>query len=159
MAWVAFFALFAYWGFVWFLRHLFGRGSHTYTYGYPREDVSVPPVVAGSEAAAPAQPTPAGYRAWVQSPHNRLTRVSLLLGELVLLLLGALVLNTIGQGSTRIVMILCWVYFGFAVFWSIFEAAKESPIARFVFGLVCYAIVLAIGIMAFVNGFYTNYRR
>lgn len=44
-------------------------------------------------------------------------------------------------------------YFGFAVFWSIFEAARESQIARLLFGMIFYGIILAIGSLSFVHGF------
>ncbi|KAI8071573.1 hypothetical protein BC940DRAFT_234230 [Gongronella butleri] len=163
MAWIAFFALLAYWAFVWFVRHLFGRGYYAYPYtttattAYARED-PLPAAASTVPAAAGDQQPPQQQMPQPPQPQPiRLTRVSTVLGELVLLLLGVLVLNTIGQGSTRIVMILTWVYFGFAVFFSIFEAAKESPMARFLFGLIFFGIAMAIGILSFVYGFHTSY--
>lgn len=44
-------------------------------------------------------------------------------------------------------------YFGFAVFWSIFEAARESHIARFIYAAIFYGIALAIAGLAFRRGF------
>ncbi|KAI8077881.1 uncharacterized protein BX664DRAFT_369559 [Halteromyces radiatus] len=151
MYWVAFFSLLAYWGLVWFLRHVFGDGH--YSSGVNTRTTE--------DGVAVPQNTDAtgGYRGWIQRPgtsnaHNRLTRASQVLGDLILMLLSVLVLNTIGQSRTRIVMILTWVFFGFAVFWSIFEAAKESHVARFLFGMIFYGIVLAIGILSFTHGFH-----
>ncbi|KAI8332864.1 hypothetical protein BC941DRAFT_473902 [Chlamydoabsidia padenii] len=140
MYWIAFFVLVAYWGFLWFLRHVFGDGHQNARNAVPTEE----------EAPAPPQATNGG-----STKQNRLTRASQVLGDLTLMLLSVLVLNTIGQGGTRIIMILTWVFFGFAVFWSIFEASKESHIARFIFGMLFYGIILAIGIISFQHGFHS----
>ncbi|CAO3590083.1 unnamed protein product [Absidia cylindrospora] len=160
MYWVAFFSLLAYWGLLWFLRHAFGDCHHQ------NEEESMPsiksPAGRTGEESAPPINAPTGYGRWVQHPdttnaHQRLGRASRVLGDLILMLLSVLILNTIGQGNSRIVMILTWIFFGFAVFWSIFEAAKESHLARFLFGMIFYGIMLAIGALAFIYGFHGYY--
>ncbi|CAO3598665.1 unnamed protein product [Absidia cylindrospora] len=104
MYWIAFFALLAYWGFLWFLRHVFGDGHQARSGATTAEE----------EVAAPPQNNTGGYSRWIRRPgttstHNRLTRASQVLGDLILMLLSVLVLNTVGQGSTRSIMILTWV--------------------------------------------------
>ncbi|KAL1926298.1 hypothetical protein VTP01DRAFT_5995 [Rhizomucor pusillus] len=157
LSWAAFFALWVYWGLLWFLRHAFGDGHQGP--GYPtrqQQDESIE----AAEGAAAHQPTATrgGWIGWMRRPrvahtHSRLSRASDVLRDLVLMLLSVLIPNTVGRGSTRPVMILSWIYFGFAVFWSIFEAARESHIARFIYAAIFYGIALAIAGLAFRRGF------
>ncbi|KAI8144257.1 hypothetical protein BJV82DRAFT_557183 [Fennellomyces sp. T-0311] len=160
--WIAFFALWAYWGLLWFLRHVFGDGHMAADYAPPADREAAVTGAEGDQAEQQQQPR-AGVitrmRGWVRKPHvsrthSRLSRASDVLRDLVLLLLSVLVLNTLGRGSTHTVMILAWVFFGFAVVWSIFEASYESHVARFIYGAIFYGIALAIGALAFKHGFH-----
>ncbi|CAO3667539.1 unnamed protein product [Umbelopsis ramanniana] len=133
-AWTAFFALWLLWGLFWFLRHAFGDGTQ------PAEEA------ADTEAAQKGR--------WhFGNSHHRINRSSEMLRDLVLLLLAALALNTFAGGISRAVMILSWIYFGFAVFWAVFEAAVEHHIARFIFAFVFYGIAIAIAALGYHNGF------
>ncbi|KAI7880521.1 hypothetical protein K492DRAFT_130010 [Lichtheimia hyalospora FSU 10163] len=151
LAWIAFFALWVYWGLIWFLRHAFGDEEQQESTTRQEGDAEA--------TAAGAGATGAGIRGWlgrrrVRRAHSRLSRASDVLRDLVLMLLSVLLLNTLGRGSTRTVMILAWVFFAFAVIWSIFEAAYESRIARFIYGAIFYGIALSIAALAFKHGFH-----
>ncbi|KAG2173715.1 hypothetical protein INT43_005135 [Umbelopsis isabellina] len=129
-AWTAFFALWLLWGLFWFLRHAFGDGHS---------------VDADAEANTKSR--------WqVGTPHSRLSRGSDVLRDLVVLLLAALAINTFAGGITHAVMILSWIFFGFAVFWAVFEAAVEHHIARFIFGFIFYGIAIAIAALGYRYG-------
>lgn len=58
MYWVAFFVLVAYWGFLWFLRHVFGDGHQNARNAVPTEE----------EAPAQPQANSGGYRRWIRRP-------------------------------------------------------------------------------------------
>ncbi|KAF7729316.1 hypothetical protein EC973_004572 [Apophysomyces ossiformis] len=149
--WVAFLSLWVYWGLFWFLRHVFGDGHMEYA---ARSE--------GTGTAAAEAPPTTGLRAWIRRPsvartHSRLNRASEILRDLVLMLLSVLILNTLARGGTRAVMILAWIFFGFAIFWSIFEASYEHHIARFVYAVIFYGIALAIAGISFRHGFHNIY--
>ncbi|KAH8549806.1 hypothetical protein BGW37DRAFT_558799 [Umbelopsis sp. PMI_123] len=135
LAWSAFFALWLLWGLFWFLRHAFGDGT---------------------QPAAEATDTEAAQKGrwhFGGSHHHRINRSSEMLRDLVLLLLASLALNTFAGGISRAVMILSWIYFGFAIFWAVFEAAIEHHIARFIFAFVFYGIAIAIAALGYHYGF------
>lgn len=75
-AWVAFFALWVYWGLLWFVRHAFGDGHRNADYGSARANAD------GDEAAAAAATTgttaaaATGWRGWVRKPRVVRTYVS-----------------------------------------------------------------------------------
>ncbi|KAJ2956327.1 hypothetical protein NQZ79_g7792 [Umbelopsis isabellina] len=143
-AWTAFFALWLLWGLFWFLRHAFGDAHQ---------------VDADAEANTKSRwhvgTTHAVYSNNPSILQSRLSRGSEVLGDLVVLLLAALAINTFAGGITHAVMILSWIFFGFAVFWAVFEAAVEHHIARFVFGLIFYGIAIAIAALGYRYGWQT----
>ncbi|GAB5585376.1 hypothetical protein Unana1_00276 [Umbelopsis nana] len=132
-AWTAFFALWLLWGFFWFVRHAFGDGHQT---------VETADTEIGQKG-----------RWHFGNTHSRLNRSGDVLRDLVLLLLAALALNTFAGGISKAVMILSWIFFGFAVFWAVFEAALEHHIARFVFAIIFYGIAIVIGALGYHYGF------
>ncbi|KAI8144143.1 hypothetical protein BJV82DRAFT_608481 [Fennellomyces sp. T-0311] len=146
LSWIAFFALWVFWGYFWFVRHVFGDGHQDVDYSGRDEAVEVNPV-------ANTAPRP-----WIRHPiavstHNRLTRATNVLHDLVLMLFSVLALNTFARGATRPVMIISWIFFAFAVFWTIFEASYEHHMARLFYGIIFYSLAIAIGALAFRDGF------
>ncbi|KAI7875512.1 hypothetical protein K492DRAFT_136394 [Lichtheimia hyalospora FSU 10163] len=146
LSWIAFFALWILWCLLWFLRHVFGDGHQGADYaGREEGDVAV-------------------NRPWIRHPlaiathvctylFSRLSRATDVLRDLVLMLFSMLALNTLARGVQRQVMILCWVFFAFAVFWTIFEASYEHHMARLLYGIIFFSLSLSIGALAFRDGF------
>ncbi|KAI8145659.1 hypothetical protein BJV82DRAFT_601768 [Fennellomyces sp. T-0311] len=137
LTWIAFFTLWVLWGFVYFLRHVFGEDSN--------------------EKPAPAEQDPetAAKKAKWQPQGafgSRLANAHRVLQENTLLLLSVLVLNTFGTGSTRAVMILSWIFFALTAVVSITEIGYGHRFIRFVYSAAFYGITLAIGGLAFARG-------
>jgi hypothetical protein len=96
-SWIAFFALWVLWGLTYFVRHAFGHDTNKATPATTEED---------PEASATKT---SKWKGGVHSFSDRLARAHEVLFENTLLLLSALVLNTLGAGATRAVMILSWM--------------------------------------------------
>ncbi|RUS18828.1 hypothetical protein BC937DRAFT_88296 [Endogone sp. FLAS-F59071] len=152
--WLAFFILWLLWGLTWFIRHVFPTGTAT------TADPAAGDAAAGNSVAPAATGTRSKWGiSGTGTRHNgdggiagRGNRAQDVLRDLVLLLLSALIFNTLAQGSTYAVEILTWIFLAFAIFWTLFEASYESRIARFVFGLVFFGITLAIFSIALAWG-------
>ncbi|GAA5800345.1 hypothetical protein HPULCUR_005772 [Helicostylum pulchrum] len=84
---------------------------------------------------------------------TRLNRTCNSLRDITLLLLSALVINTMARGGKRSVMILAWIYFVMAVIWSIYEMISSHHLARLSSSIVFYGICITIGAIAFQKGF------
>ncbi|CAO3648888.1 unnamed protein product [Cunninghamella blakesleeana] len=136
LQWIAFFTLWVLWGLVYAIRFTFSHDKPT-------------PVTEDTEAGTSEK------RRWVKQGGvtGRLDNAHRVLFENTLLLLSVLVLNTVGTASTRAVFILAWVYFAFTVVYAFTEIGLEHRFIRFVFSLVFYGVTLAIGGLAFSQGF------
>ncbi|KAF7727995.1 hypothetical protein EC973_006760 [Apophysomyces ossiformis] len=134
LTWIAFFTLWVLWGLVYFIRHVIG-------------DTDKP-------APAPQDPESASKPKWKPEGgfHSRLANAHRVLFENTLLLLSVLVLNTLGTASTRAVMILTWIYFAFTVVFAFSEIGVEHKFIRLVYSAIFYGITLAIGGLAFHQG-------
>ncbi|KAI8381217.1 uncharacterized protein BYT42DRAFT_565711 [Radiomyces spectabilis] len=136
LTWIAFFTLWVLWGLVYFLRHALSCCK--------------------DKGTAAAEDAEAGESKAKESKHHkigdRLANAHRVLFENTLLLLSVLVLNTLGAGSTRAVLILTWIYFGFTVIHAFTEIGVDHHFVRLFFNLVFYGITLAIGGLAFSHG-------
>jgi hypothetical protein len=88
-----------------------------------------------------------------QLRQTRLDNAHRVLFENTLLLFSVLALNTFATGSTRAVMILSWIFFAFTVVHAFTEVAVDHRFIRLAFSLVFYGVTLAIGGLAFAQGF------
>lgn len=106
--WIAFFSLWVLWGLVYFVRHVFA------------EDTSDKPAPADQPPSSSSQDPEAEAAAGTKDKKKlkwkpqgsfggRIANAHRVLFENTLLLLGVLILNTFGTGSTRAVMILAWM--------------------------------------------------
>ncbi|CAG8681949.1 1164_t:CDS:2 [Funneliformis caledonium] len=94
-----------------------------------------------------------GFAEIMDNGPRRAARIS---RDLLLGLLTALVINTLGRGagtgSGRAVEILTWIFVGLAIIWLLVEMAMDNKIIRFIFGFVEYSILLVIFILAYSSG-------
>lgn len=84
---------------------------------------------------------------------SRLANAHRVLFENTLLLLSVLVLNTFATGSTRAVMILTWFFLRSPSFMHSPKSGVEHRFIRLGFNLVFFGVTLAIGGLAFAQGF------
>ncbi|KAI8099976.1 uncharacterized protein BX664DRAFT_273562 [Halteromyces radiatus] len=137
LTWIAFFTLWVLWGLVYTIRFILGENNK-------------PTPQADAEAGA----TTSEKKTWNQGGFvGRLRNAHQVLFENTLLLLSVLVLNTLATGSTRAVMILAWIFFAFTVVHAFTEIGVEHRFVRLAFTLVFYGVTLAIGGLAFAQGF------
>ncbi|KAG2233920.1 hypothetical protein BDF21DRAFT_450440 [Thamnidium elegans] len=146
--WTAFYALCLYWGFFWFSRHIFGDGNN---HMFSREE-------AVHNLESDRNRNNRRHLAWTNSStaidiYTRLNRTCNSLRDITLLLLSALVINTMARGGKRSVMILAWIYFVMAVIWSIYEMISSHHLAKLSSSIVFYGICITIGAIAFQKGF------
>ncbi|RCH78422.1 hypothetical protein CU098_004204 [Rhizopus stolonifer] len=150
-SWIAFFTLWVLWGLSYFIRHAFGRT------GYPTNTTNAATAEDPEAQAATAGTTGKkkfGSGIMNSSMADRLARSHEILFENTLLLLSVLVLNTLGVGSTRAVMILAWIFFAFTALDAFTEIGVNHHFIRMVFNLLFFAITLAIGGLAFHYGWH-----
>ncbi|KAI8075596.1 hypothetical protein BDF21DRAFT_439438 [Thamnidium elegans] len=133
-SWIAFFALWVVWGLSYFLRHALGREKE--------QNVT---------ADAEANTNNKGWKNVNNSLSDRLRNSHEVLLENTLLLLSVLTLNTFAGGTTRAVMILCWVFFGFTIVNALTEVGIHHHFIRLAFNIIFYGVTLAIGGLAFAN--------
>ncbi|ORX58070.1 hypothetical protein DM01DRAFT_1333743 [Hesseltinella vesiculosa] len=138
LQWIAFLTLWVLWGLVYTIRFVLGEDNKT---AAAQPDAEA----AGGEKKAWA--ANGGFGARLANAHR-------VLFENTLLLLSVLVLNTLGNASTRAVMILTWIFFAFTVVAAFTEIGVEHRFVRLLFSLVFYGVTLAIGGLAFAQGFY-----
>ncbi|CAG8481733.1 11655_t:CDS:2 [Acaulospora morrowiae] len=72
--------------------------------------------------------------------------------DLLLGLLSALTVNTLGQGSGTAVEVLAWIYLGLAIIWLSAEMRTSNKIMRSAMGFLLFAILLTIFILAYARG-------
>ncbi|CAO3598296.1 unnamed protein product [Absidia cylindrospora] len=137
LTWISFFTLWVLWGLVYTIRFILGESDKP----TPQPD---------PEAAATSD-----KKKWTNQGGfaTRLANAHRVLFENTLLLLSVLVLNTFATGSTRAVMILSWIFFAFTVVHAFTEIGVEHRFIRLGFSLVFYGVTLAIGGLAFAQGF------
>ncbi|KAG2192406.1 hypothetical protein INT46_007885 [Mucor plumbeus] len=164
-SWIAFFTLWVLWGLVYFLRHAFGNDYANHTTTTTKTGTAAAPAVQDPEttvgggvpgdATATTATKQPRWRGADTSLRDRLRRTHEVLLENTLLLLSVLTLNTFGSGSTRAVMILAWIFFAFTVINAFTEVGIHHHFIRLVFNIVFYGVTLAIGGLAFSQGWHT----
>ncbi|KAK9703745.1 hypothetical protein K7432_010577 [Basidiobolus ranarum] len=114
--------------------------------------------VGSTESAHPAveSQTPASTTTTVAPTLStfggKVARAETLARNLFLTLLWVLVASTLGYGITRGSMIVAWLYFAFALIWIGVEFAISHPVSRVGFGVVQFALAIAIMSIAFRYG-------
>ncbi|KAL0077890.1 hypothetical protein J3Q64DRAFT_1766778 [Phycomyces blakesleeanus] len=145
-AWIAYFTLFVFWGLFYCLRHL-SKAERNHGPG-PEHDIEGRHTTEerhGSSEKVPAWKLKNGF-------HSPLKRAHRLAFENMMLLLTVLVLDTFGSGSGRAVMIIAWIYVGFTILISLTELMIDNRYYRFMYSLMFYGLTLAIGGLAFKQG-------
>ncbi|KAI9022815.1 hypothetical protein CLU79DRAFT_750902 [Phycomyces nitens] len=144
-AWIAYFTLFVFWGLLYCIRHLATAASNNGP--GPEHDIE------GRQATEEGHSNEK-TRAWKPKEgfHNPLMRAHRVAFENMLLLLTVLVLDTFGSGSGRAVMIISWIYVGFTVLISLTELVVDNRYYRFLYSIMFYGLTLAIGGLAFKQG-------
>ncbi|KAI8094872.1 uncharacterized protein B0P05DRAFT_523757 [Gilbertella persicaria] len=84
----------------------------------------------------------------------RVDRAHQLVKDALFSLLCLLVINSFARASTRAVMILAWFFVAFAVFWFVVELVVDNRYVRLLYSIVFYGLGLAIGGLAYKQGFY-----
>ncbi|KAI9484651.1 hypothetical protein BDB00DRAFT_854226 [Zychaea mexicana] len=137
LTWIAFFTQFVLLGAVYLLRHVVGDAEKTAA-------TSEDPETAAKKSALNLS-APDGFAA-------RVAHLYRVLQENTFLLLCVLVLNTFGNGSTRAVMIITWIYFAFTVVCAFSELIYANRFIRLGYSAIFYALTLAMGGLAFAQG-------
>ncbi|CAO3654087.1 unnamed protein product [Cunninghamella echinulata] len=145
--WIAFFTLWILWGLVYAIRFIFQSDKPG-----PAPENTVES--GGDPATGTTTKKPYIYRGGLRS---RLDNAHRVLFENTLLLLSVLVLNTVASASTRAVYILTWIYFAFTIVYAFTEIGLEHRFIRFIFSLIFFGVTLAIGGLAFSQGFYNDF--
>lgn len=162
-SWIAFFTLWVLWGLAYFLRHAFGNDHVNQTATTTKPGTAAVPtqqdpetaIGGGVEGDATTTNKPK-WKGFHTSLTDRLRRTHEVLFENTLLLLSVLTLNTFGSGSTRAVMILAWIFFAFTVVNAFTEIGVSHHFIRLIFNIVFYGVTLAIGGLAFSQGWNTT---
>ncbi|KAI7874920.1 hypothetical protein K492DRAFT_137172 [Lichtheimia hyalospora FSU 10163] len=142
--WIAFFTLWVLWGLVYVVRHAFVA-----------DDNEIKTVAATAPQDPETAATKHESKFWNPSTSpiaSRIIHVNRILHENTMLLLSVLVLNTFGNASTRAVMILTWIYFAFTVVFAFSELVYGNRFVRVGYNIIFYALTLAIGGLAFAQG-------
>ncbi|KAI9229313.1 MAG: hypothetical protein DHS80DRAFT_22479 [Piptocephalis tieghemiana] len=71
---------------------------------------------------------------------------------LTFMLTTVLLMNVASTGGMRGVQIIAWLFVAFGIIWTLIEMAIQNRLIRFGFGLVEYALALAIGALSFSKG-------
>ncbi|KAI8356658.1 hypothetical protein BD560DRAFT_492080 [Blakeslea trispora] len=150
-SWIAFFTLWVLWGISYFLRHAFGRTGY-YNNPTPNAAAQDPEAAAAGTGTATNKSKFGGVMH--SSMADRLARSHEVLFENTLLLLSVLVLNTLGVGSTRAVMILAWIFFAFTAVDAFTEVGVNHHFIRLFFNIMFFGVTLAIGGLAFHYGWH-----
>ncbi|KAI9284527.1 hypothetical protein BC943DRAFT_325851 [Umbelopsis sp. AD052] len=89
--------------------------------------------------------------------HNiflRMERSHHMLRDLMLMLLTVMTLNSFAKGLTSGAAIMGWIFFGFAVVFSVCESVVAHKYARLAYSLIFFGLALAIGGGGFAYGFW-----
>ncbi|KAL0140741.1 hypothetical protein V8B55DRAFT_1510060 [Mucor lusitanicus] len=155
VTWIAFMTLWVIWGLVWVVRSFFVGQT-------------VSPTTTNPEAAIATDAT--GAAATAETAHKnkfhmkapvmtgtfapRLERGYHVIKDALFALVCLLSMNTFARASTRAVMIITWFIVAVAVVWFILELIIDNRYARGLYAIVIYALGLAIGGLAYKQGFF-----
>ncbi|KAI8601728.1 hypothetical protein EDD21DRAFT_373775 [Dissophora ornata] len=118
------------------------------------EPVGVEPVnTAGvpTPAVAPRQSKPRLARTG-DNIRERMDRTHNLVRDLTLMLLLVVTLNTFGLGSGVTVLVLSWIYVGFAFLWAALMVTVDHRVIDVIFGVLETLLILAMLITAYAIG-------
>lgn len=139
--WIAFFTQWVLWGLVYVVRHALVADDSDNNKTASQD----PETVATKHESKFWNPS-------TSSIASRIVHVDRVLHENTMLLLSVLVLNTFGNASTRAVMILTWIFFAFTVVFAFSELLYGNRFVRIGYNTLFYALLLAIGGLAFAQG-------
>ena len=150
VTWIAFMTLWVIWGLIWVVRSFFvGQTTATTT------------VTTGPEAATTANdPEVAHKKFQIKTPAingtfaPRLERGYHVVKDALFSLVCLLSMNTFARASTRAVMIITWFIVAVALVWFVLELVIDNSYARGIYAIVIYALGLAIGGLAYKQGFF-----
>ncbi|KAI8580812.1 hypothetical protein K450DRAFT_236097 [Umbelopsis ramanniana AG] len=95
-----------------------------------------------------------GVNAMLHNIFLRMERSHHMLRDLMLMLLVVMTLNSFAKGLTRGAAIMGWIFFGFAVVFSVCESVVAHKYARLAYSLIFFGLALAIGGGGFAYGFW-----
>ena len=156
VTWIAFMTLWVIWGLVWVVRSFFVGQTASPTTTNPEAAV-----VTDTTAAATAE-TAHKNKFHMKTPvmtgtfAPRLERGYHVIKDALFSLVCLLSMNTFARASTRAVMILAWIFFAFTVIHAFTEVGIYHHFIRMFFNIVFYGITLAIGGLAFHQGWHTT---
>ncbi|KAI9247365.1 hypothetical protein EDC94DRAFT_362289 [Helicostylum pulchrum] len=152
-SWIAFFTLWALWGLSYFLRHITVQEKDQ-NVAADTEANTPNPNTTNPNTTNPNTTNPNTNKGW-KNIHNslsdKLRSSHEVLLENTLLLLSVLILNTFAGGTTRGVMVLCWVFFAFTLVNALTEVGINHHFIRLGFNIVFYGVTLAIGGLSFYH--------
>ncbi|KAG2195501.1 hypothetical protein INT47_012045 [Mucor saturninus] len=151
-SWIAFFSLWVLWGLSYFLRHAVNPDKDNYPLHQQQQQQNHP----GDTEAVVGGTNVAGNRKLRKhdTMTDRLRRSHDVLFENTLMLLSVLTLNTFGDGATRSVMVLSWIFFAFSLIHALTQGAYGHYLIRLGFNLIFFGVALAIGGLAFSRGWW-----
>ncbi|CEP08020.1 hypothetical protein [Parasitella parasitica] len=144
VTWIAFMTLWVIWGLIWVVRSFFVTSTTT------EAEVS----------ASTTDPEVSHKKFHIKAPTfngsfaPRLERGYQVVKDALFSLLCLLSMNTFARASTYAVMILAWFFVAFAVFWFGVELVVDNRYVRVLYTVIFYALGLAIGGLAYKQGFY-----
>jgi hypothetical protein len=147
VTWIAFMTLWVFWALIWTIRSFFiGQAA---VVAVPDEAAAVDPETAHKKKF--------GFVPTVSVGNNfatKLDRAHQLVKDTLFSLLCLLSMNTFARASTRAVMILAWFIVAWAVIFFFAELFIDNRYARLTYAVILLGQFLAIGGLAFKEGFF-----
>ncbi|KAG2190131.1 hypothetical protein INT46_010171 [Mucor plumbeus] len=150
VTWIAFMTLWVIWGLIWVVRSFFVGQSASPT-------TTEPDVAAVTDTGAE---TTHKKKFHMNAPvmngtfAPRLERGYHVVKDALFSLVCLLSMNTFARASTRAVMIITWFIVAVAVVWFVLELIINNRYARGLYAIVIYSLGLAIGGLAYKQGFF-----
>ncbi|KAI8876012.1 hypothetical protein K501DRAFT_289111 [Backusella circina FSU 941] len=147
VTWIGFMTLWVFWALIWTIRSFFI--GQTAVAAAPDEAAAVDPETAHKKKF--------GFVTTVSTGSNfaiKLDRAHQLVKDTLFSLLCLLSMNTFARASTRAVMILAWFIVAWAFVFFFAELFIDNRYARFAYAVILFGQFLAIGGLAFKQGFY-----
>ncbi|KAI8642056.1 hypothetical protein BD408DRAFT_417013 [Parasitella parasitica] len=151
VTWIAFMTLWVIWGLIWVVRSFF--------VGQTVSSTTTEPEVATATDTAAAEATHKS-KFYLKAPvmqgtfAPRLERGYQVVKDALFSLVCLLSMNTFARASTRAVMIITWFIVAVAVVWFVLELIIDNRYARGLYAIIIYALGLAIGGLAYKQGFF-----
>ncbi|KAK4520320.1 uncharacterized protein ATC70_008453 [Mucor velutinosus] len=154
VTWIAFMTLWVIWGLVWVVRSFFVGQTVSPTTTNPEAAIATD--ATGATNADDVHKNKFHLKAPVMTGTfaPRLERGYHVIKDALFSLVCLLSMNTFARASTRAVMIITWFIVAVAVVWFVLELIVDNRYARGLYAIIIYGLGLAIGGLAYKQGFF-----